>query len=122
MIEDFAKAWFANGAKLRESFANSEPTEYTDIVRMLAKHVLSDCNVDSERIFEVNFGDYQGRIVYILGAKGYQPQKHWVTDVNYGTCSGCDALLQAAEPKDKEERVQNYMTLALHLLQHAKEV
>lgn len=73
---------------------------------------------DYEKIKVVDFGDYQGTLVLVVGAQGYQPYRHWVTAVSYGSCSACDTIQEACDDKDYE----SLYTLALHMLQSLKEV
>lgn len=80
---------------------------------------------DYTRIVEVDFGDYQGDLVFVVGGKGYQPSadNHWVTDVSYGSCSGCDTLqgitgYSGGVPST--EQTEGLWTLCLHLMQGMK--
>ena len=45
-------------------------------------------------IYEIDDGDYQGTILYIIPFNTYQPNEHeyLMTYVGYGSCSGCDTL------------------------------
>ena len=47
---------------------------------------------------EIDNGDYQGTMLYLIPFKTYQPAEYeyLMTYVWYGSCSGCDAL-QAAK-------------------------
>lgn len=71
---------------------------------------------DPTRIHKIDDGDYQGTLVFVIGATGYQPFDYWYTRVYYGSCSGCDALEDAwgyGEQRDYE----GLWTIALHMLQ-----
>ena len=70
---------------------------------------------DIERITKIDHGSYQGTILFIIGATGYQPSEYWAVFVSYGSCSGCDTL-QAADSKE------DLYTLALHMLQRMKSI
>lgn len=48
--------------------------------------------MDKERITKIDHGDYQGTLVFVVGAEGYQPYDYWYVKVGYGSCSWCDAL------------------------------
>lgn len=124
MIEAFTKAWFANLHDMRAKFEAKRPDDYKDIVvavvEMLGKG--GDYGVpDPARVHEINDGDYQGTLLYVIGAKGYQPSTYWSVLVGYGSCSGCDTL--QAIPRGwsggapGKEEVDEYMTLALHIVQ-----
>lgn len=85
-------------------------------------------------IKRVDFGDYQGTLVFVIGGHGYQPHSHWATWVWYGSCGGCDALQGINDYVDSEyteneiryhptsEHVEQWMTLMLHMLQHMVEI
>jgi len=76
-----------------------------------------DCP-DPERIRTIDDGDYQGTILIVVGATGYQPDTYWYTTVYYGSCSGCDALQSVlAEGGDRDESLY---TLTLHMMQGLK--
>lgn len=76
---------------------------------------------DPNRIQSIDFGDYQGTRVFVVGAVGYQPTVHYVTLTGYGSCSVCDAIQWAcAEPEPI--RSKELYTLALHMVQRMKEV
>jgi hypothetical protein len=128
MIADFVKSWDANKASVRATFAH-HPEDYKAIVRavieMLAANSSEYDKPDPERIHEINDGDYQGTLVYVIGASGYQPYRYWYVKVSYGSCSGCDTLeairgYQYGAPD--ESQVSQYMTLALHITQGLKEM
>ena len=71
---------------------------------------------DPERIHIIDDGDYQGTLVLVVGATGYQPHNYWVTTVSYGSCSGCDAL-DAAWNYEKNQDYEAMFLIALHMLQ-----
>jgi len=77
--------------------------------------------MDPQRVRKVNFGDYQGTLLLVVGGTGYQPRNHWVTVVAYGSCGGCDTL-QSIQDGAASNRAEGYYTLALHMLQQLKEV
>jgi len=58
----------------------------------------------------------------------YQPSTYWATRVSYGSCSHCDALqgIQDETSWDQteltERQIEQYMTLALHMIQKLKEI
>jgi hypothetical protein len=85
------------------------------VVKVLAKYLPE---VDPERIAVVDWGDYQGTQVIVLGEKGYQPDKHWAVSYGYGSCSGCDVLQDACYKRD----ISQLMLIVLHLVQKLKQV
>lgn len=130
MIENFTKAWFANLHKMREQFTAKHPSQYLDVVRAVIQMLHdADSNAyyrpDPDRIHEIDDGNYQGTLVYVIAAEGCQPSTYWYVRVNYGSCSGCDTLQAisdySSEPPDKEQ-VDQYMQLALHVVQGLREM
>jgi ABC-type nitrate/sulfonate/bicarbonate transport system substrate-binding protein len=124
MIETFTKAWFANLHTMRENFTNKHPENYKEIVQavveMLANASDNYDKPDHTRVHEIDDGDYQGTLVYVIGAQGYQPSTYWYVKVSYGSCSGCDTLQRIAgysNDSPNEAQIRDYMTLALHIVQ-----
>ena len=136
MIQKFVDIFTENKEQLREVFAKEHPKSYKDIVKAVIE--LLTPNVEKLRyegedkpspftIHEINDGDYQGTLLYIIGACGYQPSNYWSVKVAYGSCSGCDTLQSIYDGYNEEdiptkEQVEEYMTLALHIVQGLKEV
>ena len=76
--------------------------------------------LDPGRITEIDHGEYQGTLVYVIGATGYQPDEYVVTKVHYGSCSGCDTLKSICEENDPEVQLDDLLVLCLHLIQQMK--
>lgn len=110
--------------KLLDTFTKNPPNRYEDVVKTLVA-VLSDgdLNMDPERITKIDHGHYQGTLLFVIAAKGYQPRTFWVTTCSYGSCSHCDTMegiqYDDGSPADK---AKDYLTLALHLAQAMKEI
>ena len=129
MIEAFTKAWFANLHTMREKFTAKHPEDYKEVVRSVVE-MLADASddydkPDPERIHEIDDGNYQGTLVYVIGGSGYQPSRYWYVKVSYGSCSGCDTLEAIRSYRDEspdEKQVREYMTLALHIVQGLREM
>ncbi len=129
MIEDFTKAWFANLHTMRTFFEKKHPENYKEVVQavvqMLHDSIEGYCKPDPTRIHEIDDGDYQGTLVYVIASTGYQPSTYWYVRIGYGSCSGCDTLQRisgySSEAPDKEQ-VDQYMTLALHVVQGLSEM
>lgn len=126
MIEEFTKAWFANKDSVRAKFAEKHPASYIEVVRAVVGMLANaGCDPDPERVQEFDNGDYQGTLVFVIGAKGYQPDRYWYVKVGYGSCSGCDTLQAISHYSDDpptEEQLNDYMTLALHIVQELREM
>jgi hypothetical protein len=79
---------------------------------------------DVKNMTVIDDGDYQGTQIFIIPLNTYQPsvEEYVYTNTYYGSCSGCDTLLSICSYNEKpsENQIQDYMTLALHLLQRCK--
>lgn len=127
MIDDFVAKFDKSRNDLLKKFSEEHPRSYQDIVRAVVE-VLDDdysSGPDPERIHCINDGDWQGTLLFIIGAKGYQPSLYWAVKVGYGSCSGCDTLEgirhYSSDPPN-EEQAKQYLTLALHIVQGLKEI
>lgn len=127
MIEEFTKLWFAHKDEVRAVFKDKHPSDYKELVQavaqMLHDHTDGYYKIDPRRIHEINDGDYQGCLVYVIASTGYQPSDYWYVRVYYGSCSGCDTL-QAIQGYSSEApteaQLDQYEALALHIIQGLK--
>ena len=134
MIEKFTKRWFERKDSVQEKFEAKLPSSYREIVVAVVE-ILNDADEyetpDPARIHEIDDGDYQGTLLYVIGAANYQPNTYWYVKVGYGSCSVCDTLsaildgeswLKTEEEKKawKDKAVSQLMTLALHIVQELK--
>jgi hypothetical protein len=128
MIKEFVDRFMENKDALRAKFEANFPGTYMDIVTAVAETITSDeyttHDIDPERIHEIDDGDYQGTLVYVIAEKGYQPSEYYYVKVSYGSCSGCDTLQHIESQHyfadDKKESIDDLMTLALHIVQGLK--
>lgn len=128
MIKDFIERFEENKGLLREDFARAHPENYLAIVKAVVNAVRAADEYEGdqpspERIHEIDDGDYQGTLVYVIGAGGYQPSDYWYVKVYYGSCSGCDTLEGIRDYGDgtpNAGQIDEYMTLATHILQGLK--
>jgi len=75
---------------------------------------------DFERIHKIDDGNYQGTILFLIPAKGYQPSSYYMTWVGYGSCSGCDTIESIRDYSSDhitDEQANEYWTLCLHMVQ-----
>lgn len=128
MVKEFVSAWDANKDKLktyiRDHMQDMYMSDYKDLVKLLFDIVINphvNHEYFTEDITVIDHGDYQGTIVFLLYNTGYKPDidDYVYTSVQYGSCSCCDVLqsIQYDDTSD-QEKVNDYMTLMLHLLQH----
>ncbi len=137
MIQEFVDKFMAAKPTLRAQFAESPPDNYKDLVtRVITLFHEPDSFTDSPnpaRIHEIDDGDYQGTLLYLIAATGYQPDEYWFVRVSYGSCSGCDTLQAISgsvatydDAGDKlsptDEQLDQYMQLALHIVQRLQKL
>jgi hypothetical protein len=126
MIQKFVSRFMAAESVLREKFAAKHPDAYIDIVKAVVSVIGEEGEYgepDATRIHQIDDGDYQGTLVFVIAAKGYQPSAYWYVKVGYGSCSGCDTLEGIRDYEDgppTKEQLDAYMTLALHIVQGFK--
>jgi len=129
MIKEFVERWEKNKPTIKEYFRKQHPEEYKDIVKLVIENITDNDRYtntpDPERIHEIDDGDYQGTLLYVIAEKGYQPNKYYSVYVSYGSCSGCDTLeaLRSWDNKPPtDDQIDGYMQLALHIVQGLKVV
>ena len=127
MIEGFVKKFMDGKGKLEEVFKKRHPESYKDLVvevaRLLGENEDDDDVPDFERVHQIDDGDYQGTLVYVIGAKGYQPSIYWYVKISYGSCSGCDTLEGIkgySDDPSTDEQVKDYIGLCLNIVQGLK--
>ena len=132
MIRSFVDRFMASKSLLEKHFRGNPPHSYGELIKALV--IVLDNELDPEKIHEINDGDYQGTLLFVVGAKRYQPSDYWFTTVRYGSCSGCDTLKRVIEDfemgvTDNEDSatlldsmVKDMMTLALHIMQNFKKM
>lgn len=125
MIAKFIERFDAHRVALRQGFKEKSPDGYEDIVRRVVEAVSPSesreyGDPDSSKITRIDHGDYQGTLLFVIAACGYQPSNFWYVKVGYGSCSGCDtfaAIRELSYDSVTDEQADQYMTLALHVVQ-----
>lgn len=126
MVKEIIAQWDANKDKLEDWFKATRQEVYSSYEAIVTKVVeLLLTGFDKDRVTEIDYGDYQGTLMYVIGANGYQPdaEECLTTYVYYGSCSGCDTLQSISDYEDgfpNEEQVKDYMLLALNIIQNMK--
>lgn len=102
--------------------------DYLYLVKKTIDIILNDnddLKYSIENITEVNNGDYQGTLLYIIPEKTYQPceYEYLMTYIGYGSCSGCDTLraIQSfydENTKPTEEQVEGFTKLCKDIIQN----
>lgn len=98
--------------------------DYSDIVRIVIDAIHEDDgDPNPDTISEIDNGDYQGTLLFVIPEDNYSPYDYWYVRVEYGSCSGCDTLLGILYDSDsKEQQINDLFTLALHIFQRLKKL
>jgi len=131
MDKDILTAWDKNQEMVREWIKTVDTLQFSylslleNTIRILFAEDHDSSSPDYNKITEINNGDYQGTLLFVIGGKGYQPcvNEHWFTAVEYGSCSCCDTLQGISGWDCKlptEDQTQQYWTLCLHMMQRMK--
>ena len=130
MLKIVVEKWWQNKNKLEDAYRTKKgwnSCSYLDIVKETIDTILNDneynAKWDIEHITEIDNGDYQGTYLYLIPENTYQPSadEYLMTYVYYGSCSGCDTLLDIQSWNEgllNEEQIKGFMTLSLHLLEN----
>lgn len=143
MIQEFCDRFIAARPELEKRYTEQPPSSYaaifTDLVTILADEDEYG-RPDPERITVIDHGDYQGTLLFIVAANGYQPSDYWSCFVHYGSCSGCDTFQgiefdysvyhwEADEDDDADDRgerkaaaAKEFAQLALHMVQAMRKI
>lgn len=106
--------------ELAEKFISNKDKflEITDLSYSgVAARICEIFDWDTKRITRIDQGDYQGTLVFIFAAKGYQPYRYWGTSVGYGSCDYCDTMESILGCKDPEKKSSMLWSVGLHMVQ-----
>lgn len=127
MIREFVDLFMAKKPELEAIFKDKHPDDYKQLVFNVVSILKTEDygSISPDLIHEIDDGHYQGTLVYVIGAEGYQPSDYWYVKVDYGSCSGCDTLeairgYSGESPTGGE--IEDYMTLSLHIVQGLKKM
>lgn len=128
MIKHCLKKWEENKNVLENKLKTStglNECEYRDLVELVVRFVLNNdddgITWDADRITEIDNGDYQGVLLYLIPRDYYQPNEsdYLLTYVDYGSCSVCDTLKSIQDYEDgklTESQVKRFMALCKDLV------
>lgn len=131
MIQDFVDRFMAARDQIKNEFTREHPGDYKDIVRVVIKAITVPDDYDypdPERISVIDHGHYQGTLLFVIGAHGYQPRDYWYAMVDYGSCSASDTFQSIRDDCEdwsnppNHRQIDDYMTLALHIVQRLKKM
>jgi hypothetical protein len=137
MVDKFTKKWYENKDKLQHYFETNTINNYDSyeqLVKTVLKYIINNGvenyyeldyeAVQIDKLVSIDYGDYQGTLIFIFPECTYQPSisETYYTFVDYGSCSGCDTLKGILTCFDDElptkGMVNDLMTLSLHLIQN----
>jgi len=120
MIDEFIKIWDENKNVLREQFSQKHPNSYHDLVKSVIMMLSNSMNAydkpDPERITIVDDGEYHGTLIFVIGASNYEPSRYWIVKINL------ESIRYYSSDPPSGQQVDDYMTLALHVIQQLKEI
>lgn len=127
MIQRFVDLYMSKADKLKAAWEVVEPQTYLDIVRGVVSQLESEDPMDdtcprAAEIIEVKFRRYTGDYFYLLPCNREEGSSIWWVAVEYGSCSSCDTLERIQSHDSKSERLDAYMSLALHVVQGIKQI
>lgn len=128
MIQKYIDNFQKNKSYLYDYFAATPQSEYDTYQKLLIKTIELCINdpvnpeIDTAAVTEIDDGDYQGTLLYIIPRNIYQPEEYdyITTYVGYGSCSGCDTLLGIScydSGFPNKSQVEAYLTLCLHMVE-----
>ena len=133
MLNVCVKQWYENKELLKDALENDrdlEDREYKDLVKLVFKYVINPNLPDAEsnglwdytRITEIDEGNYQGTLLYLIPRETYQPKfdDYLITCVDYGSCTVCDTLKNIrarAGEVSKEKTIKSYLDLCRNIVQ-----
>lgn len=129
MLKNVAKMWGERSELLKKDIMEllkENPSlgdiEYKDIVRLALDAILYDCRLDLDCIHEVDDGDYQGNLIYLIPFNVYQPSEndYLMTYIGYGSCTVCDTLQRISDGYnfDYEQQIADMMSLCKDIIEH----
>lgn len=133
MIQEFVDRFMENKESIKNAFMEKHVSSYKGIVKIVIKNITEDEYgfPDPDKIQVIDHGDYQGTVLFIIGEISYQPYDYWYLKILYGSCSVCDTLKHIRSDLDEDQewdsppnprQVNDYMTLALHIVQGLKKM
>lgn len=124
MVKEFVEAFERGEDWVREQLSKIDYCGYTDIVKITVSAIHDNFGEryapSPDYITVVDYGDYQGTMVFVIGEDTYQPSRHWYLVTGYGSCSGCDELQAIFDYSDKEERLEELMGVARRFAQEMR--
>lgn len=106
--------------------------EYINLLSLIIQYVINkDCDKkdfrdplihDPNKITTITLGGYSGDFLFIItpNTNYASVSELWLTKVYYGSCSGCDIMLDAESRRDPKEKLELLMKLSLDIIEEFK--
>lgn len=117
MLKYCVNQWEKNKGALRKVFETCDIwSDYEDFARLIIENIFPEW--ENYKLNVAYQGDYTGDVIFFINADSSDCGTKidiFLSYLRYGSCSVCDALQRAAE---SEERVEDFMRVALHFIQN----
>lgn len=131
MIYYALSRWDKRNADLRKALKEKDTEwlnncSYKDLVKLVFDVIFNEQHImypsfDTENITEIDNGDYQGTLLYLIPFDTYQPSEseYLMTYVGYGSCSCCDTLQGIQYSiNENDKHINDFMTLCRDIVSH----
>lgn len=116
MLKYCVNQWEQNKEKLRVAFENCIIySDYEAFARLVIENIFPEWK--NYKLDIHYYDEYQGEVVFFIHSDPWAKEGLFLSYLDYGSCSVCDAL-QAAAEEVGEERVNDMMAIALNFIQH----
>lgn len=112
---------------INDGMASASKLDYKWLIKAIIKHILNKddeatFSFEDKEIAEIDNGCYQGTLLFLFHTTSYQPSanEYLITKVEYGSCSGCDALQSAVSFTEFNRVIDSLMSICLHICQNIK--
>lgn len=129
MIQSFVDRFMERKESLREMLSKEHPADYKELVKTVLEILYDKDDRENspniESLVKVSAGGHSGELLFTFSNCQAYDIKFYYLIIDYGSCGGCDTLEAiknySSEPPTKEQ-LDDYMTLALHIVQRIKEL
>ena len=115
MLKYCVNQWEKNKNTLRAVFEKVDIySDYEEFARIIIENIFLEW--ENYDVAITKQGDYTGDVIFFISADTEGSKNDiFLSYLHYGSCSVCDTLMRAAE---SEERVEDFMRIALHFIQN----
>ena len=115
MLKYCVNQWEKNKNILRTVFEKVDIySDYEEFARIIIENIFPEW--ENYEVAITKQGDYTGDVIFFISADTEGTKNDiFLSYLRYGSCSVCDTLMRAAE---SEERVEDFMRVALHFIQN----